>query len=263
MSENIDYKLLEKKAEEIRRKSIEMIVNAKSGHVASTLSCVDILVALYYSVATEEDIIILSKGHAAPALYTILIDKGIISKEQFKYLRHIHGILEGHPCVDIPGVEASTGSLGVGFSVAVGRAFARKIRGKPGIVYCIIGDGEMQEGICWELFGIAFHHRLDNLIVIVDRNGLQLSGATENILCLEPIERKLKSFNWVVRRIDGHNIRKIVGTIDKIKDIEGFPKIIIADTVKGKGVEEMEWNVAGHSMKAEEVEKFIKGLWEE
>ena len=231
--------------------------------MASSLSVVDILVVLYYDIKTEDDIVILSKGHAAPALYAILIDKGIIENNQAKLLRDIRGILEGHPDLKIPGVESPSGSLGVGLSVAVGRAMGRKFCNKPGYVYCITGDGELQEGICWELFAIAFHHRLDNLIVIVDRNGLQLSGVTENILSLEPLERKLRYFGWYVEKIDGHNIEELIESLERCKAIEGFPKIIIADTTKGKGIREMEWNVRGHSMKIEELEAIIREEWEE
>lgn len=267
MSKNINSRAgiekLESKTEEIRRKVIELILNAKSGHLASSLSVLDILVTLYYNMKTENDIVILSKGHAAPALYAILIDKGIIDNNQAELLRDIKGILEGHPDLKIPGVEAPSGSLGVGFSVAVGRAIGRKFYNKPGYVYCIIGDGELQEGITWELFAIAFHHRLDNLIVIVDRNGLQLSGATENILSLEPLEKKLEDFGWYVEKVDGHNIKELIESLKRCKAIEGFPKIIIADTTKGKGIHKMEWNTRGHSMRIDELEAIIREEWEE
>lgn len=260
MLKNTDFRVkkLENKAEEVRRGIVEMISNAKSGHLASSLSVVEILVTLYYDIKTENDTVILSKGYAAPALYTILIDKKIVNGNQAKLLRDIRGILEGHPGLGIPGVDAPSGSLGVGFSVAVGRALGRKLHSRPGYVYCITGDGELQEGICWELLAIAFHHRLDNLIVVVDRNGLQLSGVTENILSLEPLERKLESLNWYVEKVDGHNIRELLESFERCRAIEGFPKIIIADTMKGKGIREMEWNVRGHSMKTEEIEAIIR-----
>ena len=254
---------LRKKADEIKEKTIEMILNAKSGHLASSLSVIDILISIYYGVKKDKDIVILSKGHAAPALYSILIDMKKINEKEFNLLRNINGILEGHPSLDISGVDAPSGSLGTGFAFGVGRAMGKKIKNEKGFVYVIVGDGELQEGICWELLAISFHRRLDNLILIVDRNGLQLSGTTEKILYLEPLEEKLKSFGFYVENVDGHNIKEIVSSLERCKSIEGFPKIIIADTIKGKGVLGMEWKVKGHSMKIKEIEEIIKKEWEE
>ena len=235
-------------SKEVRRNIIEMLYESKSGHPGGSLSCADILTYLYFekmkvsiSNPKEEnrDRFVLSKGHAAPALYSVLAEKGFFDKVELKNLRKIGAKLQGHPdAKNIPGVDVSTGSLGQGISNAVGMALGLKHRNSESKVYVILGDGEIQEGLVWEAFMAASHYKLDNLVAILDYNGLQIDGKNEEVMGISPIDDKLKSFGWNVISCDGHNfddINEAFGQFEKDK-----PTIVIAKTIKGKGVSFME-----------------------
>jgi len=246
---------LEEKARKIRRHIINMIFEAGSGHPGGSLSCVDILTVLYFYTMrhnplepkwADRDRFILSKGHAAPALYAILAEAGYFSVKELKSLRKIGSMLQGHPDIIVPGVEISSGSLGQGLSIASGIALAGKLDRKDYRVYTLLGDGECDEGQVWEAAILASHYKLDKLTAIVDRNGLQIDGPTEKIMCLEPIVGKWKAFGWHVIEIDGNKMAEIMTALDEAKRISGKPTVIIAHTFKGKGVSFMEWINAFH-----------------
>ncbi len=259
---------------EIRIWAIKMIYNAQSGHPGGSLSAADILSALYFHVLRidpknpaweDRDRFVLSKGHASAAYYAALALRGYFPVDELMTFRKIGSRLQGHPTIHIPGVDMTTGSLGQGFSAAIGMALSGKIYGKDYRVYALIGDGEINEGISWEAALSAPHHKLDNLTVILDRNRYQLDGYTEEILSLENVEEKFRAFNWEVFTVDGHNIREILLTLEKAREIKGKPSIIVARTVKGKGVSFME-NTSKYHGKApnkEEFEKAIKELEEQ
>ena len=253
MEERMTIPELKEKARQLRIDEIRMLAEAGSGHPGGSLSVTDILVALYYSKMKispdmdrgERDICVLSKGHSAPALYAVLADKGFFPKEELLSLRKFGSRLQGHPdCSKLPGVDCSTGSLGQGVSAAVGMARGLKILGKDNQVYCITGDGELQEGICWEAFMAAAHYKLDNLTVIVDRNGLQIDGRVDDVMSLGDLSRKFSAFGFAVDTIDGHSYEAILAALDM--KTEGKPHCIIANTVKGKGVSFMEDQVGWH-----------------
>lgn len=245
-----DHRGLNDVANVIRRNVVTMIHEAKSGHPGGSLSVVEILTALYFDEMNidplnpkmeNRDRFILSKGHAAPALYAALAKRGFFEQsELYKYRKH-KSILQGHPDMNkVPGVEVSTGSLGQGFSVACGMAMASKLDIEPWNVYVLLGDGELQEGIIWEAAMSAAHYKLDNLIVFLDYNGLQIDGKTEDVMNIDPVESKFKSFGWNVVTIDGHDYDQIFAALDIAKATIGKPTMIIANTVKGKGVSFME-----------------------
>ncbi len=253
---------------EIREWAIKMIYNAQSGHPGGSLSSADILAALYFHVLRidpknpsweDRDRFVLSKGHASAAYYAALAMRGFFPLEELMTFRKIGSRLQGHPTIHVPGVDMTTGSLGQGFSAAIGMAISGKIYGKNYRVYALIGDGEMNEGISWEVALSAPHHKLDNLTVILDRNRYQLDGYTEEILSLESVEDKFKAFNWEVFTVDGHDIKEILMTLEKTKDVKGKPTIIVARTVKGKGVSFME-NTSKYHGKAPNKEEFEKAL---
>ncbi len=262
---------LEEKATLIRRHVIRMLHSAGSGHTGGSLSCTDILVALYFHVMkhspdtdkneSEQDRFILSKGHAAPALYATLAECGYFPVGELRSLRKNDGYLQGHPDISISGVEVSGGSLGQGLSAANGIALAAKLDEKKLKVYALLGDGECDEGQIWEAAMLSAHYKLDNLIAIVDRNGLQIDGQTEKIMCLEPFARKWKSFGWNVIEIDGNNMSQIIGAFDEAGCVIGRPTVVIAHTFKGKGVSFMEWINSFHG-KAPSEEEMIKALEE-
>ncbi|MFA6331908.1 MAG: transketolase [Methanoregula sp.] len=246
---------LEDKARIIRKHVINMIFNAGSGHPGGSLSCVDILTVLYFSHMNHNprnprwdgrDRFILSKGHAAPALYATLAECGYFPLSNLTSLRKFGSLLQGHPDTHIPGIEASTGSLGQGLSVACGMALAAKMDNKKNRVYALLGDGECDEGQVWEAALFASHYKLDNLTAIIDRNGLQIDGPTEKILRLEPIAGKWREFGWNILEIDGNRIENIIEGLDTAKMNSGKPTAIIAHTLKGKGVSFMEWINAFH-----------------
>lgn len=261
----MDIQELRTIAADIRRDIITMIAESGSGHPGGSLSATDILTALYFHEMRvdggnpqweDRDRFTLSKGHAAPALYAILARKGFFPKEELLKLRKIDSMLQGHPDMKgTPGVDMSTGSLGQGFSASCGMAIAAKIDKKDYRVYTLLGDGELQEGIVWEAAMLAAHYKLDNLTAIVDHNGLQIDGTNEEILTVDPITDKFKAFGWNVIETDGHCIGDIILSIDKAKQTKGTPTVIVAKTIKGKGVSFMENEVDWHGKAPKEDQK--------
>ena len=245
-----DYVGLELKSAEIRKEILRMIVNAKGTHIASAFSIVEITLYLYEKILKinpkkpsdpKRDKFVLSKGHGCAALYVILANKGFFNKKELGRYCSENGILGGHPdSLRIPGVETSTGSLGHGLSVALGFALANKVNKSPSRVYCLIGDGEANEGSIWEAAQVAPHHRLDNLTVILDNNKLMISGFAKDILDPLSFPEKFRSFGWNVISVDGHSFLKLSKAFEEAKKKKGRPTIIIADTIKGKGVSFME-----------------------
>jgi len=259
------------KARKIRKHVINMLYEAGSGHPGGSLSCVDILTTLYFHTMrhnplepewADRDRFILSKGHAAPALYATLAEAGYFPVEELQSLRKIGSMLQGHPDSEVPGVEVSSGSLGQGLSIANGIALAGKRDKKVYRVYTLLGDGECDEGQVWEAAMFASHYKLDNLTAIVDRNGLQIDGPTEKIMRLESIADKWRAFGWHVIEIDGNEIKEIIAALDDAKSILGRPTVIIAHTFKGKGISFMEWINAfhGRALNKEEMEKALEEL---
>jgi len=269
-----EIKELKLKANEIRTLSIKMIYNAQSGHPGGSLSSADILATLYFKIMNvdpknpeweKRDRFVLSKGHASAAYYAVLAMKGYFSMDELCTFRKMGSRLQGHPTIHVPGVDMTTGSLGQGFSTAVGMAIASKIDNADYSVYTLIGDGESEEGIVWEAAMSAAHNKLDNLISILDRNSYQLDGSTESIISLGNMEDKFRAFNWDVITIDGHDILQIIYALEKAKKRNGKPKMIIANTVKGKGVSFMEntHEFHGKAPNKEQYEKAIKELEQE
>ncbi len=262
---------LQSKALNIRRNIVEMIYEASSGHPGGALSCADLLTCLYFSEMRVDvnnpkdenrDRLVLSKGHASAALYATLAEKGFLAKEDLKGFRKINSILQGHPDMKkIPGVDMSTGSLGQGLSAANGMALAGKLDKKDYRVYCIMGDGEIEEGQIWEAAMTASHYKLDNLCAIVDYNNLQIDGKITEVMNSVPIDEKFKSFGFNVINIDGHDKEEILGAFEKARTAKGRPTAIIAKTVKGKGVSFME-NQAGWHGKAPKKEEYEMALKE-
>ncbi len=230
---------LKEVAKQIRRDILFQVHNAKAGHPGGALSCADILVAIYYNQIEEGDKVILSKGHACAALYAVLAEKGFFNKSELAGFRKLNGKLEGHPSTKTPGVDAPTGSLGQGLSIANGIALTYKADKKNNHVYCIIGDGETDEGQIWEAAMTSNHYKLNNLIVFLDYNKLQIDGANDDVMTIMPIDKKFESFGWYVQRINGHNFDEIISAIKNAKK-QDKPSIIVADTIKGKGVSFME-----------------------
>lgn len=241
---------------EIRKSILKMIHAAKSGHPGGSLSAVEILTALYYDEMNVDasnpkferrDRFVLSKGHAAPVLYATLAEKGFFPKDEIMNLRKIDSMLQGHPDrKGTPGVEVSTGSLGQGFSVACGLAMASKVEGSPYRVYTLLGDGELQEGLVWEAAMSAAHYKLDNMTAILDFNGLQIDGKNEEVMNINPVADKFVAFGWNVIEIDGHDFDQLFAALDNARGTSGRPTIIIAKTVKGKGVSFMEDQAGWH-----------------
>lgn len=238
----------------VRRNILKMVHNAKSGHIGGSLSSVELLVTLFEIMKKDSknhknenrDRFVLSKGHASPVYYAVLAEYGFIPIDELMTFRKFGSRLQGHPsnlyldCVEVP-----TGSLGQGLSMACGIALSLKLDNNPAKVYCLLGDGELQEGSCWEAFMNADTHKLNNVIAIIDRNRLQIDGNTEDIKALDNLKDKIASFNWNVIEIDGHNTTQIISAYLKAKNSEK-PTVIIANTVKGKGVSFMENNPAWH-----------------
>lgn len=257
----------------VRRNIVKMIHSAKSGHPGGSLSGVDILTVLYnkslnipleWDKSTDfekRDRFILSKGHASPLLYSILAEYGIIKEDELSTFRKMGTNLQGHPSKGyIPGIETSTGSLGQGLSIGCGVAMGLKLDKNPANVVVYMGDGELQEGSCWEAFMQAGHRKLDNLIAIIDRNRLQIDGCTEDVMALGDVASKIKEFSWETLEIDGHNYQEIYDAIEKAKKSEK-PFAIVANTIKGKGVSFME-NQAGWHGKAPNDEQLMQALEE-
>ena len=251
-----DHKGLNEITNVIRKDIVSMICKSKSGHPGGSLSAVEILTALYFDQMNidptnpkmeDRDRFVLSKGHAAPALYATLAQRGYFAKEELNNLRQLGSMLQGHPNMKkVPGVEMSTGSLGQGFSVACGMAMAAKLDNAPWNVYALLGDGEVQEGIIWEAAMSAAHYKLDNMIAFLDYNGLQIDGEVESVMNINPIEDKFKTFGWNVITIDGHDFDQIFAALDMAKDTVDKPTMIIAKTIKGKGVSFMENQASWH-----------------
>ncbi len=243
----------------VRADILKAITEAGSGHPGGSLSATDILLTLYHRVMRHDpanpgwpdrDRLILSKGHAAPALYAVLAEQGYIPKETLSHLREYGSILQGHPdATRTPGVEVSSGSLGNGLSIASGLAAALRLDSRPSRVYALLGDGECDEGLVWEAAMFAPHHHLDNLCAIVDRNGLQIDGPTEKVCALEPIVDKWRAYNWNVICTGGHDYEALTDAFEEARETKGRPTVIVAETVKGKGVSFME-NVVGFHGKA-------------
>ena len=251
-----NYAELAEKARRIRINALKAIHDAKSGHPGGSLSSADVLAALYFEVLnidpkdpkkTDRDKFVLSKGHAVPALYAALGERGFYEVNEMMTLRQVGSKFQGHPNMNkVPGIEMSTGSLGQGFSAAVGMAIAGKIDKNPGRVYALTGDGELQEGIVWEAAMQAAHRKLDNLVAIVDLNGLQIDGKVSDVKCVCPVDEKFRSFGWNVISVDGHNFEELTTAFDEAKKCGGVPTAIIAHTHKGKGVSFMEDNAGWH-----------------
>lgn len=247
--------MLLQKAVKIRTDILEMVAEAKSGHPGGSLSAVEILVALYFHTMRHDpkrpqwpdrDRFVLSKGHAAPVLFATLAESGYFPTSELKTLRKLNSKLQGHPDNRVSGVEFPGGSLGIGLSAAIGMALAGKVDRKDYRVYALLGDGEMDEGQTWEAAMAAPKFKLDNLTAIVDRNGIQQDGLTEQIMPLEPLGYKWKAFNWHVLEVDGFDLRQVIEALEKAQNMRNRPTVIIAHTVKGKGVSFMEWDPAYH-----------------
>ena len=262
---------LERRANDMRADIVRMIAEAGSGHPGGSLSCADILAALYFGGVLEHDPenpewegrdrFILAKGHAAPALYAALAQAGYIPREELATLRKLGSRLQGHPDSNqVPGVEVSTGSLGQGLSVAAGAAAGLKLDGAPQTVFALLGDGECQEGQVWEAAMFAAHRKLDNLVAIVDRNGLQIDGRTCDVCDPGDLGSKFAAFGWDVDEVDGHDLDALVAVLGAAKaGRDGRPHAVIARTVKGKGVPFME-NEAGWHGKAPNAEQAAEAL---
>jgi transketolase len=273
---NPDLAKLESIAREGRAQIIRMLTHAGSGHPGGSLSVIDILTALYFNRMRydprrphweERDRFVLSKGHCVPAQYYCMAKAGFFPMDRLITLRKLGSPLQGHPDrVMLPGIEAATGSLGQGLSVAVGLALGGKLAGRPARVYCVLGDGEIQEGQVWESLmsapklGAPAHH-LDNLCVILDYNGIQLDSFVKTILDLEPVTDKLKSFGWPVLEVNGHDIAQVDKTLDQAEVTKGGPTFIVAHTVKGKGVSFMENDPEWHG-KAPKPEEALRAVRE-
>lgn len=265
-------KELEGIARKLRQHIIEMTCAAASGHPGGSLSAADIVAALYFHQLrhrpadpkwADRDRFVMSKGHAAPVLYAALAEAGYFPVNYLKTLRKIGSSLQGHvDMLSLPGIEMSTGSLGQGLSAANGMALAARLDKKDYRVYCITGDGECHEGQIWEAAMTSSHHKLDNLTVFVDHNKYQIDGKVEDIKSLAPFADKWKAFGWNVLSCDGHNMRSIIEALDKAVKFKGKPTVIIADTVKGKGVSFMEANPLDYHGKAPTPEEEKKALGE-
>lgn len=242
----------------IRKDILKMLSKAGSGHTGGSLSIVEILIALYYKKMRhrpdtpdwpDRDRFILSKGHAAPALYVLLARLGYFDPSHLEGLRSIYGKLQGHPYNrTTPGIEISTGSLGQGLSVANGIAIAGKLDKKSYRVYCLLGDGEVQEGQVWEAAMTAAHYKLDNLCALLDFNKLQIDGPVSEVMGIEPVRNKWEAFGWATTEIDGHNIEDILDALNWAEGVRGKPSMIICHTIKGKGVPFMENKVEYHGV---------------
>lgn len=267
----MDIKQIEKKAKQVRRHIIKMLTKAGSGHPGGSLSATDIICCLFFKIMRHQpqnpnwpdrDRFHLSKGHCCPMWYAVLAECGYFSKEELWSLRQLGCLLQGHPDVNIPGIDVASGSLGQGLSVALGMALAGKIDKKDYRVYCMMGDGEIQEGNIWEAAMAGAHFKCDNLCAILDYNKFQIDGRVDEVMGIEPIADKWKAFGWNVISIDGHNLTEIIKAFDQANKVKGKPTIIIADTVKGKDVSFMEHVVDFHGCAPtkEEAEIALKEL---
>jgi transketolase len=267
-----DINILREKARSVRIEILKMLTEAGSGHTGGSLSAADIVTALYFYKMRhnpkdpqwrERDRFILSKGHAAPVLYSALALAGYFDRQLLATLRKLGSPLQGHPCSrKLPGVEISTGSLGQGLSIANGIAMGLKMDGLDARVYCLLGDGEIQEGQVWEAAMTAAHYRLDNLCAFIDNNGLQIDGHCCDVMYIEPIVNKWEAFGWHVIDIDGHDMKAIVDAINEAERVKDKPTMIVARTIKGKGVSFFEGKVEYHGIAPtpEELEMALEEL---
>ncbi len=272
MLSNNEIKELENLSKENRKNVIEMVYNAKSGHIGGSLSSCEIMTVLFNkcmkhslegkgsSDYDSRDRFVLSKGHVSPLYYSVLSQVGFIDKSELLTFRKLGSKLQGHPCLHCPGVEVATGSLGQGLSIACGKAIALKLDKNPAHVFVLLGDGELQEGSVWESMMQIPHRHLNNLTAIIDRNRLQIDGCTEDVKSLDNLPDKIRAFNWNVIEIDGHNIQEIYSAITQSRTSDR-PTAIIANTIKGKGVSFMENNAGWHG-KAPNKEEYEKAILE-
>lgn len=271
----MEYRQLEFKCRQLRRDILTMITKAGSGHPGGSLSAVELMAAVYYTQMRidprdpkkpDRDRFVLSKGHAAPCYYALLGDLGYFDRKEFDNFRQLHSILQGHPdAKKVPGVDASTGSLGQGVSIAVGMALGAKTAGQDVRVYTLLGDGELQEGQVWEACVAAAHYRLDNLTIMIDYNGLQIDGTNDQVMSLGNLYDRFTSVGLqVVEVADGNNIEEVIRALEQ-KTVPGRPKCILAHTVKGKGVSFMENQVGWHGKapSAEDLAAALKELEDE
>lgn len=254
----MEHKELKIIANNIRKHVLNMVYSANSGHIGGSFSGAELISALYFKEANitkenvadlERDKFVLSKGHASPLLYGVLVEKGIIPVEELPTFRKVDSRLQGHPSMTyIKGVDMSTGSLGQGISAAVGMALSYKAKDKPFRVYTLVGDGESQEGQVWEAAMAAAHYKLDNLCLMLDFNGLQIDGDITKVMNPNPLDKKFEAFGWHVINIDGHDFDQIFAAFKEARETKGQPTAIIAHTVKGKGVDFMENNYGWHGV---------------
>ncbi|MCX8131275.1 MAG: transketolase [Clostridia bacterium] len=264
-------KELKLKAVQIRKHILTEVHNAASGHPGGSLSCADILTVLYFAEMRvdpsnpkweDRDRFVLSKGHCSPALYAVLAEKGFFPKEELARFRNIDSYLEGHPSMRyVPGVDMSTGSLGQGISAAVGMAIAGKLDKKEYGVFAVLGDGEIQEGQVWEACMAAAHYKLNNLTAFLDYNQLQIDGKISEVMSPEPVADKFRAFGWNVINADGHDFEQLSSAIAQAREVKDKPTMIIANTVKGKGVSYME-NQAGWHGNAPNKEQYDQAMAE-
>ncbi|MCG2713444.1 MAG: transketolase [Candidatus Omnitrophica bacterium] len=272
-NKELSLKELEAKAKEIRRLIIEMLAKAGSGHPGGSLSAADLVTALYFNILRfnsqnpawpDRDRFHMSKGHCCPLWYAVLAQVGYFPKEKLLTLRKLGSILQGHPDRVTPGIESASGSLGQGLSIALGMSLAAKMDKKDYRVYCLLGDGEVQEGNIWEAAMAASHFKSDNLCAILDFNGCQIDGKCEDIMGIQPLSAKWLAFGWNVIEIDGHNMQQILSAYNQARAVKGKPTVIIAHTIKGKGVSFMEGVVGfhGRAPTQEEAKQALKELAE-
>lgn len=267
----MNNKELEIKAYNIRKNAVTAVYSAASGHPGGSLSIADLMAVLYFEAMKidpknpdmeDRDRFVLSKGHCSPALYATLAEAGYFDKEELKTFRFSGSRLQGHPDMKhIPGVDMSTGSLGIGISAACGMALSAKAYNKSYRVYSVLGDGEIEEGQVWEAAMYAAHYKLDNLCAFIDCNGLQIDGATKDVMNSAPIDKKFEAFGWNVITIDGHNYDEIRNAIAEAKKVKDKPTAVVMNTVKGKGVSYMENSVSWHGVAPKE-EEYIKAISE-
>ena len=271
-------KQLEITACKVRMGIIRGVYHAKSGHPGGSLSIAELLTYLYFAKMNvypdnpdypQRDRLVLSKGHTAPALYSVLAEKGFFPVEELDRLRHICSMLQGHPCIEIPGIDMSSGSLGQGISAACGMALAGQVSNDTYHVYTILGDGEIQEGQVWEAAMFAAHYKLDNLTAIVDSNGLQIDGKVADVMSPYPIDEKFKAFGWHTVAADAHDFDSLESAFNETESVAGQPSVIIINSTKGKGVSYMEnecsWhgkapNKEEYEQAMQELENTLKGL---